>query len=139
MIAGKDIKRGQTITVCKKNGEEKKVYIGAVTTIDGTAYGVPGTPPVTLNQQAREIGKETPQPMPDKAKEHKFSASPATAKQNSFINKLLARHTRNYGVVEGENLLLDSFTYKYPTESELEKMTRSEASFLIDILQNDEM
>lgn len=139
VIAGKDIKRGQTITVRKKNGEEKKVYIGSVTTVDDTTYGVPGTPPVTLNQQAREIGKELPQPMSNKAKAHKVNTSPATAKQISFINKLLARHSRNYGVIEGENLFLDSFTYKYPTQTELKKMTRSEASFLIDILQNDEM
>lgn len=139
VIAGKDIKRGQTITVRKKNGEEKKVYIGSVTTVDDTTYGVPGTPPATLNQQAREIGKELPQPMSNKAKEHKVNTSPATAKQISFISKLLARHSRNYGVIEGENLFLDSFTYKYPTQTELKKMTRSEASFLIDILQNDEM
>lgn len=139
VIAGKDIKRGQTITVRKKNGEEKKVYIGSVTTVDDTTYGVPGTPPVTLNQQAREIGKELPQPMSNKAKEHKVNTSPVTSKQISFINKLLARHSRNYGVIEGENLFLDSFTYKYPTQTELKKMTRSEASFLIDILQNDEM
>lgn len=139
VIAGKDIKRGQTITVRKKNGEEKKVYIGSVTTVNDTTYGVPGTPPATLNQQAREIGKELPQPMSNKAKEHKVNTSPATAKQISFISKLLARHSRNYGVIEGENLFLDSFTYKYPTQTELKKMTRSEASFLIDILQNDEM
>ncbi|CAB0903418.1 hypothetical protein I4J10_10360 [Corynebacterium diphtheriae bv. mitis] len=139
VIAGKDIKRGQTIIVRKKNGEEKKVYIGSVTTVDDTTYGVPGTPPVTLNQQAREIGKELPQPMSNKAKEHKVNTSPVTSKQISFINKLLARHSRNYGVIEGENLFLDSFTYKYPTQTELKKMTRSEASFLIDILQNDEM
>lgn len=139
VIAGKDIKRGQTIIVRKKNGEEKKVYIGSVTTVDDTTYGVPGTPPVTLNQQAREIGKELPQPMSNKAKEHKVNTSPVTSKQISFINKLLARHSRNYGVMEGENLFLDSFTYKYPTQTELKKMTRSEASFLIDILQNDEM
>ncbi|MES3668115.1 hypothetical protein [Corynebacterium diphtheriae] len=139
VIAGKDIKRGQTIIVRKKNGEEKKVYIGSVTTVDDTTYGVPGTPPVTLNQQAREIGKELPQPMSNKAKEHKVNTSPVTSKQISFISKLLARHSRNYGVIEGENLFLDSFTYKYPTQTELKKMTRSEASFLIDILQNDEM
>lgn len=119
VVSGTSLEAGKDATVTLKNGETKEVHIKELITHNGETYGVTGPSP-------KKTGKATPQ-------------RKATPRQISFAWKLLTEHSKEFGVLEGEPLMLDAFSMKFPTYGELTQMSAADVSDLIYMLLNDSM
>lgn len=130
-VQGNNLKEGEEVTVTKKNGATTTAYITRVFTHADKEYGEIGKKPHGTKRNTSNGTKDTPTVSVD--------TQPATDRQIKYLLRLLDSHAADYGLNPGQNLMLDSNTVKFPTVEEVQKMSKSEVSYLIDLLLNDAM
>lgn len=130
-VQGNNLKEGEEVTVTKKNGATTTAYITRVFTHAGKEYGEIGKKPHGTKRNTSNGTKDTPTVSVD--------TQPATDRQIKYLLRLLDSHAADYGLNPGQNLMLDTSTVKFPTVEEVQKMSKSEVSYIIDLLLNDAM